>query len=357
MSLENKQTNYIINEAPFSFNDWVSENLNKATKIILTNKKMFLLVVLIGSLLGLTYSYYRPVKYVSEITFLVEENKGMGGSGLLSSLGGSLGMDIAGLTGSSNTVLSGDNVLQLLKTNSFMISCLKTPYLNDSNYTLADKYADVYGFRQKWASASKINRAVFFNKPDVDIRLQDSLMKIIVKRLEEKELSVTKPDKKLGFFKVNVNTKDEWLSKLIAERLIKIASQFYVESKVGRLQNNVTRLEKRTDSISNLLNRRTYATTEDQQLLLNLNPADINARSYAEISQRDKLVLSTIYGELIKNLEISKTALIQETPTVQIIDSPQFPLERDEVKWYQGLFYGVMISLVSCFIFYAYKKQ
>ena len=200
-----------------------------------------IMVAMVGGLLGLTYSILKPVRYQSEVTFLVEESKGIGG-GMLSSLGGSLGVDIAGLTGSGNTVLSGDNVLELLKSNTFMATCLKTPYANDSNYSLADKYADVYGYRKKWKGDSKIGREIFFGKVDKDIRLQDSLLKILIKRVEEKELGVVKPDKKLGFFKVSINTKDELLSMLIVERIIKISTDFYVNAKTGRIKTNVNRL-------------------------------------------------------------------------------------------------------------------
>jgi len=137
------------------------------------------------------------------------------------------------------------------------------------------------------------------------------------------------------------------MSLLITKGIIKIATDFYVNAKVGRLRNNIERLEKRTDSISNLLNQQTYSATEDARLLLNVNPADINAPVYSEISQRDKMVLTTIYAELMKNLEVSKAALIQETPTVQIVDQTGFPLERIETKWYEGIFLGAILSLLA----------
>ena len=158
-----------------------------------------------------------------------------------------------------------------------------------------------------------------------------------------------RPDRKLGFFKVSTSTNDELLSKYLTEKIIKIATNFYVNNKISRLKNNVVRLEHRTDSIGRLLNNRTFSAVKDASLMLNLNPADINAQGAAEISQRDKLVLSTIYGELIKNLEVSKTALVQETPTIQITDKPILPLENDEVKWYQGLLIGFFAPF--CFLF------
>ena len=367
MNAPNDMSNYPY-EQPFSFASWLNGWIVKIKKVISANFKIVLLVVCVGAALGLAYSIFKPVRYNAEITFSVEDSKSIGG-GLLSSLGGSIGMDIGSLTGSGNGVLSGDNVLSLLKSKSMMAECLKSPYpvtnnngvtttnkivSKDSNkqaaaanYTIADRYADVYGLREKWAGNEKIGRAIYFGQPDQNVRLQDSLLKLIIKRIEEKELSVVKPDKKLSFFNIAINTKDELMSLLITQRIIKIATDFYVDAKVGRLKSNIDRLEKRTDSISNLLNQQTYSATEDARLLLNVNPADINAPVYSEISQRDKMVLTTIYAELMKNLEVSKAALIQETPTVQIVDQTGFPLERIETKWYEGIFLGAILSLLA----------
>lgn len=365
MNAPNDMSNYPY-EQPFSFASWLNGWIVKIKKVISANFKIVLLAVCVGAALGLAYSIFKPVRYNAEITFSVEDSKSIGG-GLLSSLGGSIGMDIGSLTGSGNGVLSGDNVLSLLKSKSMMAECLKSPYLISnnnistktnaaadsnkqsaiSNYTIADRYADVYGLREKWAGNEKIGRAIYFGQPDQNVRLQDSLLKLIIKRIEEKELSVVKPDKKLSFFNIAINTKDELMSLLITQRIIKIATDFYVDAKVGRLKNNINRLEKRTDSISNLLNQQTYSATEDARLLLNVNPADINAPVYSEISQRDKMVLTTIYAELMKNLEVSKAALIQETPTVQIVDQTGFPLERIETKWYEGIFLGALLSLLA----------
>jgi hypothetical protein len=367
MNAPNDTSNYPY-EQPFSFASWLNGWVVKIKKAISVNFKLVLMVVLIGAALGLVYSIFKPVRYKAEITFSVEDSKSIGG-GLLSSLGGSIGMDIGSLTGAGNGVLSGDNVLSLLKSKSMMAECLKSAYpvtnntsltstnnivSKDSNqqaaitnYTIADRYADVYGLRAKWASNQKIGRAIYFGQPDQNVRLQDSLLKTIIKRIEEKELSVVKPDKKLSFFNIAINSKDELMSLLITQRIIKIATDFYVNAKVGRLKNNIERLEKRTDSISSLLNQQTYSATEDARLLLNVNPADINAPVYSEISQRDKMVLTTIYAELMKNLEVSKAALIQETPTVQIVDQTGFPLERIETKWYEGILLGAILSLLA----------
>ena len=323
-------------------NQWISEWFLSTLQKLQKNLKLLIVLSILGSVLGLAYSFLKPVRYVSGITFYVEESKGLGG-GLLSSVGSQLGIDIGSLSGGGNSIISGDNIMQLLKSGSLLKTCLKTPYANDARYSLADKYAEVYKLRSKWASSSKVGRDVFFAVPDKNPRLQDSLLQVIVERIGEKELSIAKPDKKLNFFNISVNTKDEQLSLLIAQRLLKLATDFYIDAKVGRLKTNVERLEKRTDSISRLLNKRTYEAKADENLLLNANPAFVSAPVTSEISQRDKMVLTTLYAELLKNLEVSKVALAQETPTIQITDASDLPLKRDELKWYKGLVLGALV--------------
>ena len=335
----------------FSIQQLVSSVFLKIKETFLERFKLLLLVGCVGGLLGLAYSLIKHTKYNAEVTFLVEENKT--GGGLLSSLGSQIGIDVSSMAGAGNSVISGDNMLELLKSKNMMQECLLTPFQKDSSYLLADRYVDVYNLRDKWANDDKIGVQVHFADPKIAPRLKDSLLSVIVKRIYQKEFGVAKPDKKLGFFKVNTSTNDELLSVYLAQRIIKIATDFYVNNKTSRLKNNVARLEHRTDSIGKLLNNRTYSAVNDMRLMLNLNPADINAQGSAEISQRDKMVLSTIYGELIKNLEISKTALVQETPTIQITDQPILPLEKEEMKWYEGLLIGFFAPVLFLFVILA----
>ena len=87
-------------EPEFSITNWLS---NKAAEVIGLLKKQFKLLILaalVGGGLGLGYNWIKSVRYTAEITFIVEENKNMGG-GSLSALGGQLGFDIGSLGGSS----------------------------------------------------------------------------------------------------------------------------------------------------------------------------------------------------------------------------------------------------------------
>jgi uncharacterized protein involved in exopolysaccharide biosynthesis len=76
------------------------------------------------------------------------------------------------------------------------------------------------------------------------------------------------------------------------------------------------------------------------------------------VRERDKIVLSSIFTETVKNLESSKTMLAQETPTVQIVDEPELPLKKNRLKYSIGILTGFLISgiLFSFYVLIARKR-
>jgi hypothetical protein len=129
---------------------------------------------------------------------------------------------------------------------------------------------------------------------------------------------------------VSTTMNDELLSKYYCERLVSSAIARYIDIKTERQNKNIVRLQKRADSISALLNMKTYSTAVAQERTLDINPAlRSTATVPSEVIGRDKAMLGTIYAEIVKNLEVSKVALSQETPVIQIIDDVRLPLKKN----------------------------
>ena len=330
----------------------LAEIVGKVKEILgyLLKKWVTIVVVgIIGAALGIGYAFLQPVKYVSRLTFVAEENKSAAGG--LAALAGQFGFDIGGSSGGG--VFAGDNILLFLKSESLCRETLLTNYDSVGSQTLADRYAEVNDMKQKWAKDKEIG-AVSFAKPAGTnglSRLQDSLLQIITRRILEKELSVSKPDKKASFIEVIVTTKDEMLSKYFGERLVEIATDRYVESKTKIKALNVARLQWRADSLGALLNSRTFTAAATQQSLVDANPALRMAPVSAEISSRNKTIAATIFAEVTKNLEIAKVALSQETPTIQMVDQSSLPLKKQKVKKLGALVTGGAMAGVLCVLF------
>ncbi|WP_353550632.1 Wzz/FepE/Etk N-terminal domain-containing protein [Sediminibacterium sp. KACHI17] len=331
----------IQDDPPFSLTHEL-QRLFLQFKQALLHWKLWTGMMVIGMILGLIYSFIKPVTYQAKTVFVVEESKSVGGGSLMSALAGQFGVDIGNLSGASG-ILAGDNVLQLLKSEQLIKKTLLSWYDSTNNSTLADEYARLYQLSDKWKKKFPQLQSFAVLRKGAS-RLEDSLLKKIIERHIQKELSVAKPDKKLGFFEMNVTMRGEVLSVLFSQRLLKTATDFYIETKTKRLLTNVQRLQNKADSLLYMLNRKTYSAADANRLLLDVNPVYSNPEVSAEISSRDKVLQGTIYAEILKNLEISKTSLIQETPTVQLVDEPVYPLKNNAWLWWEGLFFGAILG-------------
>lgn len=329
--MNTEQTPYPY-EPEFSFKKLLLDRADDL-KYVLQFKKSMAAVLIVAALAGAAFTWSWPVTYTARLTFVIDDAKSAGGSGGLSSLASQFGFNLDGIGGASG-VLAGDNVQELLKSQRLIKATLLSPYDSTQNNSLADQYAKVNKLSKKWLKYSKDGKITTFPvKAKSYSRLQDSLLHEMTSLILAGEFGIAKTDKKLSFFEVNTTMKDEKLAQLFCTRMIKQGTDFFIKTKTGRLRNNVDRLQHRADSIGLILNHKTYAASSATQSLLDVNPAYTSATAASDIKERDKLLLSSIYTETVKNLEASKTMLAQETPTVQIVDAPEFPLKKNRMKY------------------------
>ncbi|MGF7079880.1 hypothetical protein ABIB50_002224 [Mucilaginibacter sp. UYCu711] len=352
MSQENTQYPY---EPEFSFKKLISERIGDI-KFVLQYKQTLVLALIIGGLLGALTTWLWSPTYTARLTFVVDDSKSAGGSGGLSALAGLAGMDLNALGGGSG-VLAGDNVQELVKSHKLIKATLVTAY--DSTQTLADRYAAVYKLNKKWLKYSPDGKITRFPLNGTqNTRLQDSLLHEMTTLILDGEFGIAKTDKKLGFFEVNVTMKDEKLAQLFCNRMIKAATDFYINTKTKRLRYNVQRLQQRVDSIGAMLNHKTYTSAAASKGILDINPAYTSPNADIEVKERDKILLTTTYTETVKSLETSKTMLAQETPTVQIVDEPELPLKKNRIKYYLIIPVGVLLSgILFSFYVLATRKR
>jgi len=340
----------------FSIKDLINERI-RDVKYVFRFKKQLFIAVLAGGILGALLAWMKPANYTARLSFVVDDSKSGGAGAGLAGLAGQLGFNLDGLSGAGG-VLAGDNVQELLKSRKLIKATLLTPYDSTSNQSLADRYAKVYELDKKWnkhlRSGEQLNFPVGGKN---NTRLQDSLLHEMSTLILKGEFGITKTDKKLSFFEINTTMREERLAHLFCTRMLTQATDFFISTKTQRLRNNVSRLQHRADSISNILNRKTYAASAANQRLLDLNPAYSSVNATAELRERDKIILNTIFSETVKNLELSKTMLAQETPTVQIVDEPELPLKRNKLKYPYAIFIGMLLSGVLFGVYLTLVKK
>ena len=326
-------------------------SLAKSVKFLVSKWKSIFTAGFVGAAFGLFLSWYIPVSYVSKMKFVIEESgSGMGG---LASLAGQFGFDIN--SSIKGGLFTGENVLLFLKSEQLCRETLMTSF--DSSTSLADRYAEVKQWKEKWKKKKSIGPVDFSKFKDGNFpRLEDSLMQVIVKEIIERDLTVAKPDKKASFIEVQSIMRDEMLSKLFSERLVSIATAKYLQSKTKIKQLNIMRLQRRADSLSALLDDKSFNAAASQQELVDANPAIRTAPLSAEIATRNKTIVATIFGEVVKNLELSKTMLNQETPVIEMVDRSSLPLEKKGLKKIIGILAGGLISTFVFVIFLLIRK-
>lgn len=322
----------------------IAELIHKFKEIwsyLLTQWVKISLVGVLGGLIGLGYAWKQPIKYVSKLTFVLEDGKGGGGG--VASLAGQFGFDVGGAGGGS--VFSGDNILLFLKSESLIKETLFSPYDEKGKSTLADKYAEANELKVAWSKNEKIGDVNFSRMSFKNLtRKEDSLIKAITGSILGNDLTVSRPDKKASFIEVKTSMRDESLSKIFAERLVDIATKRYIASKTKTKVANVQKLQSKADSLVALLNNRTYTAASSQQQLVDINPALRTAPIAAEISAREKTIAATFYAEVVKNLELSKTILNQETPVIEMVDQSSLPLEKVKVSKSKSLIFGGLLA-------------
>ena len=320
---------------------------------LLSEWQKIILFSLIGAFIGLGFAFFKPIKYISKLSFVVEDAKSSVGG--LASLAGQFGFDLGGAGGGG--IFSGDNVLLFLKSEVLIRETLFTHYDSANKITLADRYAEARNLKEDWLEDKKIG-PINFSQYSTGImpRKEDSLLQEIISDIIESDLSVTKPDKKASFIEVKISTRDELFSKLFAERLVKIATDHYVESKTKTKALNVAKLQLRADSLAALLNNKTYAAASSQQSLVDANPAIRTAPIASEISSREKTMTATIFAEVVKNLEVSKTILNQETPVIEVVDQSTFPLPKEKVSKMKALLIGGLFAFFLICLYLLAKK-
>jgi hypothetical protein len=294
--------------------------------------------------MGFLYASGKATQYEADLTFVVEEGKGSP-LGAYAGLASQFGVDLGSSGGDG--VFSGDNVMGFLKSRLMTESVLLSDtILEGKRITLADLYIDANHLNKGWNKNPSLSRFSFpFDSSQRSLNRQhDSVMSILYSMINRSNLVIIKPDKKLDFISVETVSPNEVFSKLFAERLVAEATRFYIDTRTQRSQASVDKLQKEADSILYALNRVTLAAAAGQDL--NFNPAKHIAAVGQEFATRDKAILSVMYEEVRKNLEMSKMTLAQETPIIQVVDSPRFPLKKIKASLLLSLIAGGILGIV-----------
>jgi hypothetical protein len=314
-------------------------------RYLLSKWWVIMIFVLLGSALGYYYAKTKKPTFVAYTSFVLEEDKSSSSSlGSLAGLASVAGIDL----GSGGGIFQGDNILELYKSRTMIVKALLTEVdHNGRKISLIDQYLNFKGLRETWSKNPKLKNLSFstFGKPadsaDTDIRLKDSILNTVVADINKNILKVDKPDKTLSIIKAEVKATDEFFAKAFDEAIVATVNDFYKKTKTKRSLDNVVVLQEKTDSVRKVIKGAIFSAATVADATPNLNPTR-QAQRIAPIqsSQFTKEANVAILSELVKNLEMSKMALLKETPLIQVVDAPIYPLPVEQFGKAKGLLLG-----------------
>lgn len=332
-------------------------NFQQTIVFLLHKWKMITLIGLLGGGLGLTLSLMSEFKYLGTVKFLIEDD-GKSGSGL-SSLANNFGL--SSLSGGNSSIFTAPNFLEFLKTRSLVEKALLKP-MSEAKYshmTYAEFYIKFNKIEKTWVDQPKLKNISFKvnDKREEFSREKDSILgSIYTNLIESNQLKVFQFNEDNSILQIDVNSLNEVFSKNFSIELMSVASEYYMETKTEKLRRNVSILQKQTDSVRNELYNSMNASASATDNIFGLNPSmNIKRVSFAKEQARTQ-INSAIMTELIRNLQLAKMNLLEQTPVINVIEEPIYPLFKKKLGKAKGIvFGGIIAGFLICF-FYVFKR-
>lgn len=302
---------------------------------------------LLGGALGFWYATIEKPVYTASTTFVLEDEKGGGGISSLAGLASMAGVDLS--SGGGN-IFQSDNLPQLYKSRLMVEKTLLSPSESEPSKLLIDSYIEFNNLKKSWNKNKDLSELRFtvdsipnLQKADgVNLkRLRDSILSTIVADINKNYLLIGKPDKKLSLIKVDVKAPNELFAKEFNDKIVENVNEFYLQTKTKKSLNNIRILQQKTDSVRRMMNRSIYSAVTIGDATPNLNPTkQIQRTAPIQSAQFNSETNKAVLGELVKNLELTKMTLLKETPLIQVVDKPVYPLSVIKFSKLRGIIIG-----------------
>jgi len=327
-------------------------------RFLLSKWYILLIVMFVGAGGGFLYAKLKKPIYTAITTFVLESGESGGGMSQYAGMAAMVGIDLGGAGGG---IFQGDNLLELYKSRKMIEATLLTPSLEDNKEFLIDKFLVITKAKERWKEKKpellNIDYGKSVQRDAVKQRQRDSIISNAVEKINKEFLQVGKLDKKLSIIKIDVKSEDEVFAKEFNEALVKEVNDFYVQTKTKKSLDNIAILQHKTDSVRSVMNGAISSAAVIIDATPNLNPTKQAQRIVP--SQRSQFSAETnraILGQLVQNLEMSKMTLLKESPLIQKVDEPIYPLKVDKVGKIKMIVIGAVLCLFLTLIFLVIRR-
>lgn len=299
------------------------------------DKKRVLVLTLFFALLGLNGLWLRPAKYRAELMLAVEEGESSGWQNLLAQFG----LDVGGLN--PGGIFEGESLVKLFKTRYMVERTLLQPMYVHGDSVLMVNYLYPY---TKWGKRGAYTDMSFSQDRSTFTPIQDSLLLEVAQLVNAEILDVYKPDKKLSLVYVTTVHENKYFAQAFTEALVQNTTSYFLESITAKARVNLEVLQNQRDSAESALK---------QAISMNALAQDNAINSVFQRAQVDKYatfvdleIANALFIEITKNLTLAEIGLRKQTPLIQVVEKPNFPLERTGLFWWEWMAFGAFGGLV-----------
>ncbi len=274
-----------------------------------------------------------PAKYNAQLMLAVEEGETSGWQNLLAQFG----LDVGGLN--PGGIFEGESLVQLFQTRYMVERSLlqKAEFHGDSVLLINFLYPYT-----EWGQDPEFADITFTEDRSTFSPLQDSLLHEVHQFVTKEILDVYKPDKKLSLIYVNSVHENKYFAQAFTEAVVKNTTEYFLESITSKARVNLEVLQAQKDSAEIALK---------QAILRNASAQDQSINSIFQRSQVDKYasfvdleIANALFIEITKNLTLAEIGLRKQTPLIQVVERPIFPLERTGLLWWEWMLAGAAMG-------------
>jgi len=202
---------------------------------------------------------------------------------------------------------------------------LTSAYFQDKDDLMINHYARILGLDTVWKEDPMLKNYIFKKKPDPQfVDFQDSLLGRFVSTIASHETFDI--DMKSWKMTMSYKNEDEHFAKVLVIEQIASLCYFYIIRKKVKCVEAVNFLQQKKDSLAEAMRGATMALANWKDSNRRLITAAGDAEE-ARFKQTISILVSS-FSESSRQLEMAKLTLLDESPIVQTIDTPKYPLPR-----------------------------
>jgi len=303
------------------------------------------LVLILGFGGGAIWGLLHPPKYKAEVMIAVEDDDSSGWQNLLQQFGIDMGGNNPG------GIFKGESLVQLFKTRGQIERTL----LREVVIIEGEKpevLANAVLRHSKLSKKEVFQNVTFTVNRESFTPLQDSLLMLLHEEVRDEMMQVVKPENKLSIILLSITGSDKNLARALAVTAVENTAEFYVETLSKKARLNLEVLRREADSVNAVLNGNLGSSAYYSDV--NVNPGRASLGVNQNRSLIDLQVSVALYGEIIKNLKLAEIGLRKETPLIQLVDMPSFPLPQVGFRWWEFAAGGFALSLVLVLVVLAF---